>query len=57
MLRARNLRDHGLDEEIAALTARVTGYQHTPNAPTAADAGLVSLMEKLDDGRRVPVQL
>jgi activator of 2-hydroxyglutaryl-CoA dehydratase/predicted nucleotide-binding protein (sugar kinase/HSP70/actin superfamily) len=57
LLRARNLRDHGLDEEIAALTARVAGYQHTPNAPTAADTGLVSLTERLDDGRRVPVQL
>ena len=28
-----------------------------PNAPPAVEPGLVSLTERLDDGRRVPVQL
>ena len=57
MLRARQVRDAALDEEIAALSGRVAAYHHTPSPVTPAETGLISIMERTDDGRRVPVSL
>jgi chromosome segregation ATPase len=62
LLAARRQADAALDAEIDGLRARVASYKTTaadarPTDAPAPEPGLVALTERLDDGRRVPVQL
>ena len=62
LLAGRHVAEPGLDAEITALRDRVASYRAAAAEPSSAkpaapDPGLVALTERLDDGRRVPVQL